>query len=177
MLYYFSSTEREVWWKYGIQIMYQWDLPHLSSFCSISPHSSSRVSSRFSGGVAVDPQLRSLSRDFSQMLGYAFFPSTKGRFSIVSRFRSLLDSSGKQRNSLYKPIKKCESSSYQRDPLDLSFESNDDKWERFTRGFCFVVLPFWLWKTTMKHFYKTLKEDIDLIVTLVITASVLHLKS
>lgn len=32
---------------------------------------------------------------------------------------------------------------------------NDQKLWCFTRGFCFVVFIFWLWKITMKHCHKT----------------------
>ncbi len=58
----------------------------------------------------------------------------------VLLFYNFHDLSRKQRNSLYKPIKKCEPLWTSGKLLILMLVRNDHMLEWFTRGFCFVVL-------------------------------------
>lgn len=124
----------------------------LLSHRSLFTRSSSVGGFCFSRGCRDSPPAENPKQRFLKMLSCALFPSIAKRFPIVPQFYDL---SRKQRNSLYKPIKSV-SLFWTSGNLfiPLLVQNKSPLWN-ITTSDHYVVFVFWLWKITMKHFYKT----------------------
>lgn len=104
------------------------------------------------GGLVVHPQLRTLSKDSSKCWVVRFFRPSQRNFLLFYNFHDL------SRKFIIQAYKKCESRLNQQEPLDpLVGRIMITSWNVSQRVifFFFVILVFWLWKITMKHFQKT----------------------